>query len=193
VLEPHAAVAVDSRPRREAAAPGAAIEAAAGWASDLESGARWLRASARGLVAFALAPEHDLTFTVRATAIEGAASAEVPFVERVVLGGEPGDLAGFPRGRLHGDSAAIVHARYRWGLDTWLDAALHVEAGNVFGRALSGFDAELARLSFGVAIDGVATDAHRFGLLLAFATAPLRDGAGVESGHVRFFVGSPPR
>jgi hypothetical protein len=196
VLEPLAAVGFDSRHEdRGSASPGAAIGLVLAYGVDVSGRSRWVRTETLAAATIALAPEHDLTLSTWAAAVEPIRDdAPAPFVERIVLGGEPGRLAGFPLGRLHGDSAAIAHLRYRWGIHPGVDAALHAELGNVFGRVLEGLDAERMRLSFGLSIEGHGDpDAHRVGLLFAMGTEPIASGADVGSGHVRFFVGAPPR
>jgi hypothetical protein len=193
VIEPRLALAIDSRSTELGAGnEGVALSMIVALATDVEHDARWTRAEARAEATVRLAPEHDLTFSGWAASVDPIAGA-IPFVELVVLGGEPGQLAGFPLGRLHGRSAAIAGARYRWGIHQDGDAALHVELGNVFGASYDGFAIERGRLSIGISIDGLATDEHRLSVLFALGTAPLDGGGAIESGHVRFFVGSPPR
>lgn len=194
VLEERLGLTVDSRERPgRAPSEGLRLRMLAAHGADLEGSASWMRAGAELAGTAALAPEHDLTLSGWAAAVEPLGGAEPPFVEQVILGGRPGRLAGFLRGRLIGRSAALIHARYRWGIGANLDAALHVEAGNVFGARFEDLRVDRSRLSFGLSIDSLADDAHRVGLLFAMATEPLVDGADVTAGHVSFFLGSPPR
>jgi hypothetical protein len=193
VIAPRVAIAIDSRERIVGAGnEGVALEMVGGTGSDVEHRAHWTHAEARAEATVRLAVEHDLTVGVWAASLDPIAGA-IPFAELAILGGDPGRLAGFPQGRLVGRTAAIASARYRWGIHQDIDAALHVELGNVFDAGFADFAIERGRLSVGLAIDGLAGDEHRFGALIALGTERIDRGAAIESGHVRFFVGSPPR
>lgn len=191
LLEARFVARLDDRGPDAAARPGGAIELGLTQGADLDGGARWLRVDATSEATARLAPEHDLTLGGWVTAL-APTGGETPFVALPALGGQPGRLAGLLAGRLRGETAAVLHLRYRWGISEWADAALHAELGNVFGPAFEGFGLDRQRLSVSMSIDTLADDAHRVGLIVGFGTDPLVRGATVREGRVAFFIGSPP-
>jgi hypothetical protein len=193
VIEPRLSFAIDSRaPLLGAGNRGLAIGMAAAVGTDVEHDAHWIRSEAHAGVTIPILREHDLTFGVWATSVD-AIDGAIPFVELAILGGEPGRFAGFPPGRFFGHSAVVTTSRYRWSIDQRVDASLDFELGDVLGPRFEGFAIERSRLSVALSIDGIANDDHRFGLLVGMGTSPIDDGLTPESGHVRFFIGSPPR
>jgi hypothetical protein len=124
----------------------------------------------------------DLSVTTRfVRPLEG----EVPFTELPSLGGA--ELAGFPEGRLRGESAFVAALRYQWPVWVWLRGTLAAEVGNVFGRDLDGFDVERLRLSLAVAL-GTFGARSGFAIRIGAATDPFDGGAGFSS--VRFAIGT---
>lgn len=118
------------------------------------------------------------------TAIDGS---PVPFTELLDAGGQ-GPIFGFVAGTLRGQSLAAVRVEYIWPVWTFLDATLHVEAGNVFDEHFSDFALERLRLSFGVGVLPRYGGEHIFELSVAAGTEPFVNGAAVTS--LRFVAGA---
>jgi outer membrane protein assembly factor BamA len=64
----------------------------------------------------------------------------VPFSELAVLGG-PETLRGFRVNQFRDFTSLLTSAEYRWPIMLWLDAALFVDWGGVFGKWYDGFGA----------------------------------------------------
>lgn len=129
----------------------------------------------------------DLSLTARfARPLDG----DVPFTELVALGGR--DLAGFPEGRLLGESALAGALRYDWPVWPWLHGGLVAEVGNVFGRDLDGLDVERMRLSLAVAIRTFGRHSGLFEILVGAATEPFDEGGGLGAVRVAIGIGHAP-
>lgn len=72
------------------------------------------------------------------TVLPTAGSAPVPFTELYVLG-LPEVHRGVRFGRYRDASLFLATAEYRWPVAQWMDAALFVDYGGVFGPRFSGF------------------------------------------------------
>lgn len=135
----------------------------------------------------------DLTGTQRVVSV--AAHVEladpllgvIPFPEQATLGGVK-PMRGYLRDRLIDRSAFVGRLTYTWPVWVYLDGVIQVDAGNVFGAGLRGFDPKLFRLSTGI---GVRSNGERdtgFELLVAGATDPLDEGFAFSS--LRLLIGS---
>jgi len=192
VAAPRLSWRVDQRAADRAGAGGVAFDLGVDFGADLEGDARWLGLEASAAATVAFSSHHDVTLGGYAAITEALTDAPPVFAELPTLGGDPGRLAGFVRGRLYGYSAVVASLRYRWGIATTLDASLFVEAGNVFGAGFDDLTLERARLSFGFGLDSLGGDSHRLGIVAALATDPLVDGGAIHGGHARLFIGSAP-
>lgn len=163
-----------------------------------EHAARLAGESARELVRYSggLGAYWDVTGHNRVLSLSVAAlfadplgpdSQGVPFSELVTLGGDA-PLRGFLEGRLRGRSAVAARLRYDWPVWAFLDGALQVEAGNVYGERLEDFAFERSRLSFALGVRSAGRRDHPFELLFGTGTTPLEDGARLDS--FRFVIGA---
>ncbi len=113
--------------------------------------------------------------------------SDIPLPEQVVLGGfRP--MRGFLQGRLVDKSSIVARFEYRYPVWVWLDGELTYEIGNVFGRALSGFETKLLRNSFGFGFRTLGARDHAFELLIATGTSTFDEGAKPE--NLRFVFGT---
>lgn len=131
---------------------------------------------------------HDRTIGLSVTAAFAdpvGSSTPIPFTEQVVLGGNY-LMRGFLEGRLVDRSALVAKLEYTWPVWVLFDGSLSAEVGNVFGEHLSNFDPELARLSFGFGVRAHGRRDYPFEALIGMGTAPLADGADVESVRIVF-------
>lgn len=167
-------------------ASGARAELFGAWSVDLERGveASWARFFAE--LELALEVLRDRTIALRSVValVEALGSDAIPFTEQVWLGGALHRMPGFLSGRLIGESAVTLGLSWRYAIWPWIDAALFIDVGNVFGPRFEDFDVERLRLSFGTAL--MAPDADDFTLLLAFGTEPFVGGTTVSS--IRFAI-----
>jgi hypothetical protein len=127
-----------------------------------------------------------LALTVAAELVDPLAGA-VPFVDQATLGGDE-HMRGFLRGRLVDRSAVVTTLEYSWPVWVFLDGAIHVAAGNVFGERLSGFDTGAMRLSTGIGVRSNQKRGAGIEILVAAGTDPIDEGAGISS--FRFSIGS---
>jgi outer membrane protein assembly factor BamA len=116
-----------------------------------------------------------------------AAESAIPFTELVALGGSR-PMRGFLPNRLLGRSSAVARLEYRWPIWVFLDGLAHYELGNVFGKQLEDFDAELLRQSVGFGFRANSSRDHTFEMLLGFGTETFADGSEVDS--IRFVFGA---
>jgi hypothetical protein len=107
----------------------------------------------------------------------------VPFTEAISLGGS-GPMRGFLAGRLIDRSAAVATLQYQWPIWVWLDGAMQLAAGNVFGEHLHGFEPALCRLSWSLGLRTVGSPDHAFEVLGGFGTETFKDGARVSSARI---------
>lgn len=172
-------------------ASGLRAEVFGAWAIDLERGidASWARAHAE--VELALEVLRDRTISLRSVVAiaEPLGALAVPFTEQVWLGGELSRMPGFLPGRLIDESAVTLGIAWRYAIWAWIDAALFVDVGNVFGSLFEDFELERLRISFGTAL--MAHDEDDFALLLAFGTEPFVLGTDLRSVRFAFSIGMP--
>jgi outer membrane protein assembly factor BamA len=112
---------------------------------------------------------------------------QIPFAEQVGLGGER-PMRGFLEGRLLDRSAVVAQLEYRGPVWVWLDGTFHYAVGNVFGRHLGGFEADLLRQSFGIGLRANNARDHAFEILSAFGTETFEQGGRVDT--FRFVLGA---
>jgi hypothetical protein len=112
--------------------------------------------------------------------VDPIGDAVVPFTELVTLGG-PEPMHGLYPGRLYDRSAAVLSLGYRWPIWIWLDGAIRLEAGNVFGEHLAGFRVERLRWSGALGVESVSTPDSAFQFLLGVASETFESGGKVDS------------
>jgi hypothetical protein len=155
-------------------------------ALDVEHGPSWTRATGQAAASAGIGRGRVVSLGVTATDVEGG-DGDVPLPELATVGGG-GPLPGFGGERLVGRSALSAAVQYEWPVWVWLDGAVYFGAGDVFGERWDGLELDLMRLSGGVGLRTSNSPDVRFEVLLAAGTAPLRDGAGVET--LRVVVGA---
>ena len=131
--------------------------------------------------------QRSLGLTAIVDFVDPLGSGAVPLTDLVTLGGER-PLQGYLGNRQLGRSSAALRLEYRWPVAVWLDGELLYETGNVFGKALSGFEPGELRSSFGFGLSAVGQQDHKFQLLLAVGMSPYDAGAQVDS--FRFVLGT---
>jgi outer membrane protein assembly factor BamA len=85
------------------------------------------------------------------TAIAWQNDGVIPFSELPTLGG-PNDLRGFRFQDFRDYSAFYATAEYRWPVWMWVQGALFVDYGGVFGQNYAGFGAQRMQPDVGVAL-----------------------------------------
>lgn len=110
----------------------------------------------------------------------------IPFLDQVTLGGY-GPMKGLYPGRLYDRSAAVGEIAYHWPLWILVDGTIRGEIGNVFGDHLSGFDANLLRLSGSIGVQTVGLPGNTLELLFGVGTETFEHGTQVDS--FRLYVG----
>ena len=94
--------------------------------------------------------------------------AAVPFSELSTLGG-PDDLRGFRVQEFRDFSSLVATAEYRWPPFLWVDAALFVDYGGVFGRAYRDFGAARMQPDLGLGLVRLhSTDAFSLRIQVAY-------------------------
>jgi hypothetical protein len=186
-----AEVVIDTRRVRPNPGSGIRIEVRGEHAIDLETSgeSQWLRygGSVSGILDLT-GTRRELSLTLDTSFADPIAGGIVPFTEQASLGGsEP--LPAFLPGRLLDRSAAAATLMYEWPIWVWLDAQIHIGAGNVFGAHLAGLDPELARLSFGLGVADRNPDGYLFKTILAVGTETIEDGATPSTVRFLFEVG----
>jgi len=123
-------------------------------------------------------------------------AGDIPFTEQVNLPYAAtvpagivgiGPMRGFRPGRLIDRSALAATLQYTWPIWIWLDGAVHVAAGNVFGKHLREFEPDLLRFSGGIGFRTVDSPDHQFELLVATGTETIRDG--MDLNRIRVYAG----
>ena len=71
--------------------------------------------------------------------------------------------------------------QYQWPIGVWLDGAMHVATGNVFGAGLQGIDPKLFRLSSGIGLRTNSSPDNQLELLVGFGTDTFSEGTRVSS------------
>jgi hypothetical protein len=126
-----------------------------------------------------------LGLVMSAFLVDPIAGGDVPFTEQIALPGQStialaqigaGPMRGFRPGRLVDRSAAVATLQYQWPIWIWLDGALHVAAGNVWGPRFRDFDPKLLRFSTGIGFRTVGSPDHQFEVLIGTGTETIEDG-----------------
>lgn len=113
--------------------------------------------------------------------------ADIPFTELVTLGGaEP--MRGLYPGRLYDRSAVVAQLGYRWPIWIWLDGAIRMEVGNVFGEHLEGFSVDKLRWSGVLGFESVGTPDNSFQFMIGAGSETFESGGKIDS--FRFAVGT---
>jgi hypothetical protein len=82
----------------------------------------------------------------------------------------------------------VAQLGYRWPIWIWLDGALRMEVGNVFGEHLEGFSAGRLRWSGALGFESVATPDNSFQFLIGLGSETFDSGGKIDS--FRFAVGT---
>lgn len=184
----HALVAFDSRRPRPAEGSGVRVEAEGEQGSDVRAvqGSTWIRYGGTAGAFFDL-DSHSRVVSLSLSTLfaDPIAKGPVPFTELVSLGGSA-PMRGFWPGRLVDRSAAVLTARYRWPIWSFIDGAMEMALGNVFGEHLKEFDTSLLRLSGALGIGTVGSPDGSLELLVGFGTETFEHGGQVDSARIVF-------
>jgi hypothetical protein len=112
------------------------------------------------------AHRHVLLLRLGTQTVTAVGNAIIPFDQLVTLGG-PNDLRGFRDQLLRGHSLLLATFEYRFPVWMWMDAAIFVDYGGVFGQWYSGFGAARMQPDLGMALRLFSRD--RFWLRVQFA------------------------
>jgi hypothetical protein len=138
-----------------------------------------------------------LGFILHSQFADPVAGGEVPFTEQASLPYASsvgagivgiGALRGFRPGRLVDRSSLVATLQYTWPIWIWLDGAIHVAAGNVYGVRLREFEPNLTRFSTGIGFRSVGTPDHQFEFMVAVGTETIADGLGLNT--IRILAGA---
>jgi hypothetical protein len=128
-----------------------------------------------------------VSLTAMTRMVDAIDDTVVPFTELVTLGGtEP--MRGFFPGRLTGQSAAVADLAYEWPIWIWLDGAMHLEVGNVFGERLAGFELDKFRWSGTIGIQSSGVGENPLQITIGLGSETLEAGGGIDS--FRFVLGT---
>jgi hypothetical protein len=75
----------------------------------------------------------------------------------------------------------VAQLGYRWPIWIWLDGAIRMEVGNVFGEHLDGFRFGRLRWSGALGIESVDTPDNSFQLLIGLASETFESGGKIDS------------
>jgi hypothetical protein len=128
-----------------------------------------------------------LALTVTSHFVDPIEGGAIPFTELVTLGG-PEPLRGLYPGRLYDRSALVGGLAYRWPIWIWLDGALRMECGNVFGEHLDGFRFERLRWSGALGVESNGAPDSAFTFLIGAGSETFESGGKIDS--FRFAVGA---
>jgi hypothetical protein len=128
-----------------------------------------------------------LSLSLGTRLIDSIGDAEIPFIERVTLGG-PEPMRGLYPGRLYDSSAFVAGFSYRWPIWIWLDGALRTEFGNVFGEHLDGFRVGRLRWSGAIGVESNGPPDSAFQVLIGAGSETFESGGEIDS--FRFAVGA---
>ncbi|MBX3217442.1 MAG: BamA/TamA family outer membrane protein [Labilithrix sp.] len=177
---------VDTRARRPASQTGARVEAEIEQGNDTtRGGSSWVRYGGSAGGYLDLKNNRTVSLAVTTLFVDTLGGGDVPFTEQIALGGA-GPMRGYLYGRLVDRSAAVATLKYRWPVWAFLDGTVQVAAGNVFGRQLHDFRADLLRLSAAIGVESVGAADHTFELLTGLGTETIEQSARVTSVRVLF-------
>jgi len=176
-------VTLDTRAKRPALQHGVRLDVQGQPAFNLKQspGNAWVRygATAAGFVDVT-GTNRVLSLGVSSLLADPIGGGTIPWNEQVVLGGTQ-FMRGFLPGRLVDRSAFMATLQYQWPIWVWLDGAMHVATGNVFGAGLQGIDPKLFRLSSGIGLRTNSSPDNQLELLVGFGTDTFSEGTRVSS------------
>jgi outer membrane protein assembly factor BamA len=108
----------------------------------------YIRVYGRAGTAFELWKHRALYLSVSASDEANFDGAYIPFSELTVLGG-PDNLRGFRVGRFRDKSMILATLEYRWPVWVWLDGAVFVDYGGVYGPLFEGVNLHTLRPDIG--------------------------------------------
>lgn len=100
---------------------------------------------------------------------------DVPFTDLASLGGER-PMRGYLPGTLRDRSSLVGTLRYQWPVWVFLDGAMQVDVGNVFGPHFRDFSADLLRMSTSIGVRSTGNPDSAFEILVAGGTDTFGDG-----------------
>jgi hypothetical protein len=194
----HGLLALDTR--KPGKGTGVRLEGQAELGSDVryapDSG--WIRYQAAA-GAFVDLTGHRRILSLVATALFAdplVAGGRIPFTELVSLGGSTpilsslatgtGLMPGFYSGRLVDRSAAVVTLQYTWPIWVWLDGALQVAAGNVFGDHLEDLKPGLLRMSGAIGFSSTGVSENPLQVLIGIGSETFDHGGQVDTIRIAF-------
>ena len=176
-------VTLDTRAKRPASQNGVRLDVEGQPAFNLKQspGNAWVRygATVAGFVDVT-GTNRVLSLAVSSLFADPIAGGAIPWNEQIVLGGKQ-FMRGFRPGRLVDRSAFIATLQYQWPIWAWLDGAIHVATGNVFGARLKDIDPKLLRLSSGIGLRTSNSPDTQFEGLVGFATDTFSQGTRISS------------
>jgi Omp85 superfamily domain len=183
------ALALDTRHARPAPGDGVRLELNAQPAFQTNSTNSWINYGG------SIGVSHDITKQQRVISLTGGVQfsdpllkdSTIPFTEQVTLGGT-GAMRGFLPGRLVDRSSAVATLQYTWPIWVFLDGAMHLSIGNVFGKHLEDLELRKMRLSTGIGFRTNNSRDHSFELMTAFGTDTFEQGTRISS--VRIVIGA---
>jgi hypothetical protein len=188
VLAGELALAFDTRRPRPEPSSGVRLAVNAAPASLLGQGGGFVRYGATAAGFWDINSRHRvLSAVLSARFVEPIDDVAIPFTELVTLGG-PEPMRGLFPGRLYDRSALVAGLAYRWPIWIWLDGAMRMEFGNVFGEHLDGFRFERLRWSGALGVESNGAPDSAFQFLLGAGSETLESGGKIDS--FRFAVGA---
>jgi hypothetical protein len=188
VLEGELELTFDTRRARPEPSSGVRLAVQATPASLLGQGGGFVRYGATAAGFWDINARHRvLSAAVTARFIEPIDDVAIPFTELVTLGG-PEPMRGLFPGRLYDRSALVAGLAYRWPIWIWLDGAMRMEFGNVFGEHLDGFRFERLRWSGALGVESNGAPDSAFQFLLGAGSETFESGGKIDS--FRFAVGA---
>ena len=112
---------------------------------------------------------HVLALRFYAELLERVGDTDVPFTERISLGGNE-HLRGFLEGRLRGDSAMVATLDYRYPIWSFLDANLFVSVGNAFLGRFDDLHVKRMVMNWGLALRTNTSRNVSLDIMVAFGT-----------------------
>lgn len=178
---------LDTRYEGRRAASGARMDVGIERVTDLIGPESWTRLDLMvgGALLLDASAERKLDVRVGVQSVHSQNLMDIPFPELPSLTGLEW-MRGLPGGRVRGYSSAAILLDYHWPVAAWLDAHAHLGAGNVYGRALSGFSLASLRGSFGGSLTIAGLTDRQIGVALAYGTEPL--GGDFDVSSYRFIV-----
>jgi Omp85 superfamily domain len=181
-------MALDNRLPSPADGSGVRLELDAEEGSDVRraNGAAWLKyAATAGAFLDLNGRNRVLSLSATTQFADTLNHRPIPFTELVTLGGA-GAMRGFYPGRLRDRSAAVLTAKYRWPIWTWLDGSVQAAVGNVFGTHLEQLEARRFRFSSAIGLESIGSRDGSFELLVGMGTETFDHGAQLDSVRVLF-------